>query len=237
MVSLMSSEAHKTIVNVGTLGLLRSNGIFGRLATMPYLVEVSGTWGATEAADALEGAFLHMAEQVLGPVNRPRSEGPRFDALRKLLGQRAVDLNEWSDSTKRLKVTAGEWDRGEVETNLRQIEVIILALRSAKLRFSDSVGLNPTQQSGWDAKGRNDEGHWVLEAFVGADVRNKDKVEKDAKSLSKARDDFTPYFACRPSAWPWSKSNRPIPGAGTLMLVNDNYEEEGVRLLKLEPLK
>ncbi len=178
-----------------------------------------------------------MAEQVLGPVDQPQSDGPRFDALRKILGQRAVDLNEWSDPTKRLNVTAGKWDRGEVETNLRQIEVIILALRSAKLRSSATVKINPTQQGGWDAEGISAEGPWVLEAFGGSNVTNNAKLEKDAAALKGASLGVTGYFACRPEAWRGLSASRTVKEVGTLVLANDNYEVEGVRLLKLDPLK
>ncbi|MBK6514116.1 MAG: hypothetical protein IPG04_08330 [Polyangiaceae bacterium] len=125
-----------------TPGLLHDPGIFGSLVLMPHLVEVSVTWTAKEAANAMEAAFVQMAEQVLAPVERSVSVLPRFDALRADLGKRRVTLDGWEDSSKQLWVRGSEWDRGEVQTNLRQIEVIILALRSAKLRSSDSVELN-----------------------------------------------------------------------------------------------
>ena len=220
---------------VGTLSRLHDGGMFGQPVVMPYLVEVVGTWTAEGAANAMEAAFVQMAEQVFAPVERTISNRPGFDALREHLGERRVALTGWQQSNQ-LRVSAGEWDRGEVETNLRQIEVIILALRSEKLRSSATVKLNPTQQSGWDAEGISGEGPWVLEAFGGANVMNNGKLENDATALHKAPLGVTGYFACRPKAWRGRDANRTVKDVGRLVLVNGNYAGEGVRLLKLEPL-
>ncbi len=102
----------------------------------------------------------------------------------------------------------GEWDRGEVITNLRQIEILILALRSHVFEHASDVLVNPTQQAGFDATGMMREQPWVLEAFGGANVSNNGKLVADAKSLASAPEDALMFFACRPSAWTWAARSR-----------------------------
>jgi len=192
---------------------------------MPYLVEVAPGMTAIEAVSLLQDAFIQVATEVLDPTNKPFEDTLphqhlQFDRLRTLLNRRDTDISDWLDSTARIKVNGGQWDCGEVETNLRQIEVIVLALRTAQLRQSINLRVNPTQQSGFDAEGTQDGNRWVLNAYGGVNVTNNGKLVEDAEALSLAKDFKQLLFACRPSAWRSQKTVRSV-SAGMFKLIND----------------
>src|SRR5947207_2834326 len=122
---------------------------------MSYLVDVLRPATAADAAEALTEVFTKVTSEVLG-LAEPAERGLRFDELRRLLNRRKIGISDWEHSARLLRVNGGQWDRGEVETNLRQIEIIVLALRSPVLASATNVKLNPTQQSGFDASGQFD---------------------------------------------------------------------------------
>jgi hypothetical protein len=200
---------------------------------MPCLVE-SGTLGTcTELADALELAFVQLAGEVMLPAKRSDSS-MTFEALRQELGSRTVVLSDWVHPQNLARVRGGVWDRGEVEMNLRQIEVLVLALRTERLAAARKVWVNPTQQGGFDAGGELDSTRWVLEAYGGVNVRNNRKLVADAQALSGAAPGSTRFFACRPAAWVM-KGKTSRSKAGTFRLLNDPLVE-GVMLFEFEPL-
>lgn len=200
---------------------------------MPYLVVVDGALSAVAAADALSDAFVRIATEAHGLAEPPPSDMSPFDALRTRLDRRTVALSDWKHPNGVLTVSGGDWDRGEVETNLRQIEVIILALRTNVLRAASDVRLNPTQQGGFDAHGLLDGVSWVLEAFGGVNVNNNEKLTKDAEALTAAPGGTCRFFACRPQAWPWRSDTRKVK-AGEFSLVSDPTSD-GVRLFAFTP--
>ena len=174
---------------------------------MSYLVQLSRNATAAESADALEAAFVHLAIELLAPMDKLDPE-PRFDSLRKRLDQRVITLSKWRGADGLIETAGGEWDRGEIATNLRQIEIIILSLRSHVFEEALDVTVNPTQQGGFDATGTLPEGPWVLEVFGGANVSNNNKLALDAKSLASAPLGTRMFFACRPGAWTWAGRSR-----------------------------
>lgn len=185
---------------------------------------------AIEAVSLLQDAFIHIATEVMDPTTNPFDDTlphqyAQFDRLRTLLNRRDTDISDWLDSTGRVKVNGGQWDCGEVETNLRQIEVIVLALRTEQLRQSTNLRANPTQQSGFDAEGTLDRNRWALEAYGGVNVTNNEKLVEDAETLAAAKDRKLLWFACRPNAWRSPKSIRSV-SAGTFKLVNDPTKDD-----------
>lgn len=197
---------------------------------MSYLVEVAPGVTAIEAVSLLHDAFIQIATEVMDPTTKPFDDTlphqhAQFDRLRTLLNRRDTDIGDWLDSTARVKVNGGKWDCGEVETNLRQIEVLILALHTAQLRRSINLRVNPTQQSGFDAEGTLDGNRWVLEAYGGVNVTNNEKLDDDAESLAAAKDCKLLLFACRPGAWSSRKWFR-LVSAGTFKLVNDPTKDD-----------
>ncbi len=197
---------------------------------MPYLIEVAPGMTAIEAVSLLQDAFIQIATEVMDPTSKSFEDTLphqhlQFDRLRTLLDRRDTDISDWLDSTARIKVNGGQWDCGEVETNLRQIEVIVLALRTAQLRQSTNLRVNPTQQSGFDAEGTQDGTRWVLEAYGGINVTNNGKLAEDAETLSSAKDFNLHLYACRPSAWRSRKTVRSAP-AGMFKLINDPNKDD-----------
>ena len=203
--------------------------------TMPYLVEVLGVFAeAREAADALEEAFVQIASELRGVAGADDAEGGAlFHRLRNWLAQQAIGISSWSHQGGKLRVHGGDWDRREVETNLRQIEIIIFALRGQTLASSTNVVVNPTQQAGLDAHGTQNGALWALEAYGGVNVKNNGKLVEDAKSLSAVGAGIRKLFACRPSAWPWRAPNKKLR-EGIFTQVNDPEVEE-VRLFEFTP--
>jgi len=201
---------------------------------MPYLVEATAVFGdAHEAADALQAAFLHVTSALWTPASE---EGPAgqasFDELRTRLSRRTVAVGAWTHPAGKLRVNSGQWDRGEVETNLRQIEVIILALRTAVFREATRVWVNPTQQAGADAEGEIGEERWVLEAYGGANVKNNRKLADDATALRAQPGAYRKFFACRPSAWPKKDPSRAL-AEGTFIPRGDP-EQDGVSVFEFK---
>lgn len=175
-------------------------GTLGYHRRVPYLITCTAPFEtAKDAADALERAFVLLAPELF--VTAPLATGPTptFDELRASLDRPRIKLSSWSDPSGRLKIPAQEWNRFELEMNLRQVEVLILALRTRTLAASKTVELNPTQQSGYDAAGILDDKRWVLEAFGGVDVTNNQKLKKELMALSGAEAQLR-FFACRSSA-------------------------------------
>jgi hypothetical protein len=168
---------------------------------MPFLIEVTGVFPtATEAADALEDAFLRIGAELFASVADPDdSDGVTFPRLSERLSRRSMTLSAWRHPAGSLEIPGRDWDRGEVEANLRQVEIIILALRSDPLRLATRVTVNPTQQSGFDAEGVLGTDLWVLEAFGGRHVRNNNKLSRDLTTLRGSSASHR-FFACRPSA-------------------------------------
>jgi hypothetical protein len=192
---------------------------------MSYLVEVAPGLTAIEAVSLLQDAFIQVTTEVMDPTNKSFEDTLphqhlQFDRLRTLLNRRDTDISDWLDPTAKIKVNGGQWDCGEVETNLRQIEVIILALRTPQLRQSTNLRVNPTQQSGFDVEGTQEGTRWALEAYGGVNVTNNGKLAEDAETLSAAKDFKVLLFACRPSAWRSQKTVRSVP-AGMFKLFND----------------
>ena len=168
---------------------------------MTYLVTVdaAGFDTAGAAADALQEAFEHIARELFAP--RPwDGNAIDFAAQRKRLAPRKVLITAHAHAEKKLVVPAKQWDRFELEMNLRQIEMIILALRTPMLSASTSVHVSPTQQGGADATGNGPDGAWVLEVFGGGDVTNNRKLAKDATALLSVGEQTVKLFACRRAA-------------------------------------
>jgi len=185
---------------------------------------------AIQAVSLLQDAFVQVATEVMDPTNKSFEDTLphqhlQFDRLRTLLNRRDTDISDWLDSTARIKVNGGQWDCGEVETNLRQIEVIVLALRTAQLRQSTNLRVNPTQQSGFDAEGTQDGNRWALEAYGGANVTNNGKLAENIETLSAAKDFKVLLFACRPSAWRSQKTLR-LVSTGMFKLINDPTKDD-----------
>lgn len=200
---------------------------------MPYLIEVTGSLLGVDAANALEDVFTRIASEATG-LAEPAPEGEAsFDSLRERLDRRTITISDWKHPNAIVLVNGGSWDRGEIETNLRQVEVLILALRTPVLRTATSVSLNPTQQAGFDAAGQLNKLQWVLEAFGGVNVNNKAKLARDGESLRTASAGTRRFFACRTSAWPFRSSVKSV-AAGTFTLLNDP-DQDGVRLFEFEP--
>ncbi len=202
---------------------------------MPYLVEALGVaTDAREAADALEDVFVRLASE-LHEVRKGDcgEEGAPFDALRKRLSRRTVGISDWTHPGGKFRVNGGQWDRGEIESNLRQIEIITLSLRTRVLASAVNVMVNPTQQAGLDAEGVVDTQRWALEAYGGVNVSNNGKLVEDARTLRALGDGVRKFFACRPSAWPWRSSTRAIEG-GTLIEVNEPGVDD-VRVFEFTP--
>ena len=190
---------------------------------MPYFVQASGLTDASDAADALQEVFVRVATEAIGLLE-PMETLRTFDQLRERIGRRDVEIGGWTHPTGKVIVAGGWWDRGEIETNLRHIEVIALALRSVVLRCAKSVNLNPTQQSGFDASGEVDGKPWVLEAYGGVSVENNNKLVDAAKALRETPGDARRFFACRPTAWPWKRGTKRL-GEDTFTLANDPRQE------------
>jgi hypothetical protein len=205
----------------------------GYVPSMPYLVDVTGALLGVDAADALEDVFKRVASEAIGLAEPAPIVGSSFDVLRERLDRRTVAIGDWKHPNALVSVNGGEWDRGEVVTNLRQIEVLILALRAPILRTATSVKLNPTQQAGFDAEGVLGKARWVLEAFGGVNVTNNNKLVNDAASLRTAPVGTRRFFACRPSAWTFRASTKSVT-AGTFTLSNDP-DQEGIKLFEFHP--
>jgi hypothetical protein len=200
---------------------------------MPYLVDVVGTLLAVDATDALMDAFERIASEAIGLAEPAPIGKSSFDVLRERLDQRTVFISDWTHPNAAVVVNGGAWDRGEVETNLRQIEILILALRTSTLRTSNAVKVNPTQQAGFDAEGVLGETRWVLEAYGGTNVNNNNKIAVDGESLRAAPVDTRRFFACRPSAWR-SRSVARTVAAGTYTPVS-GIDGQDVRLFEFQP--
>ncbi|MBX3223372.1 MAG: hypothetical protein KF795_22865 [Labilithrix sp.] len=200
---------------------------------MAYLVHLVTNLRGTDAADAMEDVFTRVASEAIGLAEPAPAGTSPFDALRRGLDKRTVRVSDWCHPNGVVSVSGGEWDRGEVETNLRQIEIIVLALRSSILRAATEVKLNPTQQGGFDAEGKLKGTAWVLEAFGGVNVKNNNKLAEDGEALSRAPEGTRRFFACRPRAWTY-RSERHAVKAGVFVLVN-HADAEGVRLFEFAP--
>lgn len=200
-------------------------------APVPYLVQASGSIDAADAAEALDDVFVRIATEAIGIAETTEGK-PSFDGLRERLNRRKVGISDWRHPGGVVTIGGGEWDRGEIETNLRQIEIIVLALRSAVLRAATSIVLNPTQQSGFDATGLLDGKPWVLEAYGGANVENNNKLKDDASALNTAPGDARKFFACRPTAWR-RKGTKKVVASGLFTLVNEP-EQEAVMVWEFE---
>ena len=200
---------------------------------MPYLVEVLHPSDGHDAAEGLSEAFVRIAAELLTP-GEGRAAPSRFDELRERLDRRKVDVPDWRDPVRPIVVNGGRWDRGEVETNLRQIEVIVLALRSSILAGSASVRVSPTQQGGFDAVGIRDGRPWALEAFGGSNVNNNNKLVEDGASLARAASGTLRLFACRPAAWRGRSYTRAV-SSGSFELIN-TPDVDHVLLFEFTPL-
>lgn len=200
---------------------------------MPYLIEVRRPFpNAPSAADALQAAFMHIIGDYLR--SHPVIDGAgssEFETVRQVLSRPAVKVSQYGRDHADCWVAEGEWDRGEVETNLRQVEVLILALRSPVLARASDVKLSPTQQRAEDVGGLLEGRPFALEAFGGMNVRNNDKLGKDARALA-AMQVTHRFFACRSEVQGMPASGA-VPGAGTFKLANDPARD-GVDLYRLE---
>ena len=151
---------------------------------MHYLIHCPKSFGSgVEAADALEKAFVYVA----GHYARwsPGGKGPvTFPALCTMLTQRRIKVPAKTEGGFEVgESRSGDWDLGEVHTNLRQVEVLIGALRTPLLKESEHVHVNPTQQSGVDASGILAGKRWVLESFGGDNIKSNDKIQEDLGKL------------------------------------------------------
>ena len=165
---------------------------------MGYLIEPAATIGsAGEAASALSAAFIHIGALLLASP-QPNQGEATFDHVASYLGSRMVKITGFDHEL--VTVPGRDWDRGEVETNLRQVEVLVHALRTEFLSPSVAIRVNPTQQPGYDAAGELSGRPWVLEAFGGARITNNDKLAYDLQSLCGCGEQ-TKLLAFRKRAW------------------------------------
>jgi hypothetical protein len=168
-----------------------------------YLVIVGegGFDSGTEASAALEHAYIHIASTLLDHLPERRSAVRDFNALRGALQTVSIPFHE-SWTSHGLTVPGGrEWSRVELENNLRQMEILALALRSEPLARAKIERMSPTQQSGSDAEGTIDDTPFVLEAFGGDDIHSNRKLSKDVAQLfARGNASTRLFFACRKTA-------------------------------------
>lgn len=198
---------------------------------MPYLVEIAPGMTALESADVLRDAFIHIATEAIELTSKPKNgsalDGDAlFDSLRKQFDHRYARIGNWQHPTGKLYVNGGKWDRGEIETALRQIEVLVLALRTQPLRAATHLQVNPTQEPGFDADGLVEAGRWVLEANGAIKASIRSQLAENARKLSTAKDCQLRFYACRPLAFRSRDPTSYSVPTGRFELVNEPARED-----------
>jgi hypothetical protein len=197
---------------------------------MRYLVEIAPGMTALESADVLRDAFVRIATEAVEFIER-QTEGSLlrddalFDSIRKRVDYRFAHIGNWQHPSGKLFVNGGKWDRSEVEATLRQIEVIVLALRTEQLRAATNLQVNPTQEPGFDADGLVQGNRWVLEANGEVKASIKSHLAENGKKLCAAKDCQLRFYACRPFAWRSRESEYAVP-TGKFKLVNNPARDD-----------
>jgi len=178
---------------------------------MAYLIEVDEKsigkgLSFTAVIVDLENAWHTLAVLYLEALSKVRqSQEVTLAGIRDSLPRVQLPRAPQESQTPTCGLPAeGEWELSEVHRQLCQVGVLIEAIKLVAIKHNRGsiVGLSPTQQSGSDARGTDDNGAvWVLEAFGGGNVRNNKKAHKDAKALCREPGVAHRYFACFREAW------------------------------------